>query len=77
MSQDVLDIVKELSDNGIKENTYGELEQNYHSLMNEIGADSSTEKFRDELEKLYPTFHVAMANEKILIRMLKEMKKKR
>lgn len=76
MSQEVIDIYKELAENGIKENAYGELEQNYHALLQEIGADSATEKFRDELDKLYRTFQVAMANEKILIRMLKEMKKK-
>ncbi len=76
MSQDVVDIVKELADNGIKENTYGELEQNYHSLLNEMGTDTATEKFRDEIDKVYRTFQVAMANEKILIRMLKEMKKR-
>lgn len=76
MSQEVIDIYKELAENGIKENAYAELEQNYHQLVNEIGNDSSTERFRDEIDKLYRTFQVAMANEKILIRMLKELKKK-
>jgi len=76
MSQEVMEIYKELSELGIKENAYIELEQNYHQLKNEIDTDPSTEKFREVIEKIYRTFQVAMSNEKILVRVLKEMKKK-
>ena len=51
MSQEPLDINKELADNGVKENAFLELEQHYHQLLNEISTDSSLDRFREELEK--------------------------
>jgi chromosome segregation ATPase len=76
MSQEVIDIYKELSDQGIKENAYLDLEQNYNQLMNELGADSHLERYRDSIEQLYRTFQVSAANEKNLLKMFKELKKK-
>jgi chromosome segregation ATPase len=76
MSQEVIDIYKELSDQGIKDNAYLEPEQTYNQLMNELGTDSTFERFREPIEQIFRTFQVAAANEKNMIKYFKEMKKK-
>ena len=74
MSQDVIDINKELSEYGIKENINLEVEQNFHQLLNEISTDNTLEKFREEIEKIFIAFQHSSANEKTLIKLYKEAK---
>jgi len=76
MSQEVLDINRELAENGIKENVNLEVEQNFQQLLNEISADSSLERFRDEIDKLFLAFQHIANNEKNLIRLYKDTKEK-
>jgi len=76
MSQEVIDINKELNEYGIKENVNLEVEQNFHQLLNEISADSGLERFREEIDKLFLAFQHTSANEKILIKLYKEAKEK-
>ena len=76
MSQDVIDINKELSEYGIKENINLEVEQNFHQLLNEISTDNTLEKFREEIEKIFIAFQHSSANEKTLIKLYKEAKEK-
>ena len=72
-----IEIEKELKQNGIKENATVELEQDFAKLMNEINADSTgvSEKFKEELEKIFTVFQVSMANEKIFLKLYKELKR--
>lgn len=75
MSQEVIDIYKELSDNGIKESSADELAHNYQKLINEIGSDGSN-RFREQIDELYRTFKDALMNEQKLIKLYKDLKKR-
>ena len=72
-----LEIDKELKSKGIKVNANIELEQDFTRLMNEISSDNLglSDKFKEELEKIFAVFQVSMANEKIFYKLFKELKK--
>jgi chromosome segregation ATPase len=76
MSQEVIDINKELAEYGINENINIEVEQNFQQLLNEISSDSSLEKFREEIEKINLAFQHTSAREKNLIKLYKDARER-
>jgi len=71
----VIDVDKELHEEGIKDNAYHELEQNFTQLINELSQDPNTEKFKDQFDRLQNTFNLAFANEKKLMKIYRDLKK--
>ena len=73
----VSEIEKELKQKGIKLNANIELEQDFSKLMNEINIEGLglSEKFKEELEKIFAVFQITLANEKIFNKLYRDLKK--
>ena len=67
---------EEMIKNGIQESSTTEIEQEYNSLINELGNDPNKANNARVLRLLYTSFRTASGNDKILRKMYKDLQKK-
>lgn len=76
MSQEVFDLHKELADNGIKESSVDDLTNQYQKIINEMSAEWSNNKIKEQIDEIYKTFKDSLMNEQKLIKLYRESRKK-